>query len=60
MYTALFNVLNFPSGAVPITKVTTEDIEKDMVNFPTKDMWHKAIKKVSYNPLLTSVMLIMF
>ncbi|KAF6020082.1 FAAH [Bugula neritina] len=45
VYTALFNVLNFPSGAVPITKVTTEDIEKDMVNFPTKDMWHKAIKK---------------
>ena len=39
------NLLNFPSGVVPITKVTKEDVAFDMKEFPDKDMWHKAMKK---------------
>ncbi len=27
MYTFLYNVLNFPAGVVPITKVTQEDLD---------------------------------
>ena len=42
-----FNLLNFPSGIVPITKMTTNDIEVDKREFPVKDMWHKAMKYVS-------------
>lgn len=45
-FMAYFNLLNFPSGVVPITKVTTEDVKSDMENYPTPDMGAKAIKKV--------------
>lgn len=46
-YMGLYNILNFPSGIVPVTKVTTEDVLKDMETFPAKDMWHRAVKNVS-------------
>lgn len=46
MYNGLYNLLNFPAGVVPVTRVTAEDVRKDMETFPAKDIWHKAIKKV--------------
>lgn len=46
-YMGFFNLLNFPAGIVPITKVTEDDLRKDMQTFPTKDMYHRAMKRAS-------------
>lgn len=48
MYLGIYNLLNFPAGVVPVTRVTAEDVRKDMQTFPAKDMWHKAMKKVNF------------
>ena len=46
-YTILYNVLNFPAGSVPVTKVTSED-EAKMADFPCTEIWDRTIKKVYY------------
>ena len=48
VYTQVFNVLNFPTGSVPVTKVTAED-EAALATYPTVDPWHRLIKKVQCN-----------
>ena len=45
-YTTLYNVLNYPAGSVPVTKVTAID-ETKMKDYPTKRAYEKFIKKVS-------------
>jgi hypothetical protein len=47
-YTMLYNVLDFPAGSLPVTKVTTEDTNK-LVEYPMKDLWHKNVKQVREN-----------
>ena len=39
-----FNVVNFPAGSLPVTKVTKDDVLK-MANYPTHDRTHRMIKK---------------
>lgn len=46
-YTTLYNVLNFPAGCVPVTKVTAQD-ETNMANYPSKTGTEKFIKKVIF------------
>ena len=48
-YTVLWNVLNFPSGVVPVTKVTNGDLQVDKTSYPAKDIFHKTMKQVSYS-----------
>lgn len=43
-YTSLYNVLNYPAGSVPVTKVTAID-ETKMKDYPTKRAYEKFIKK---------------
>lgn len=43
-YTTLYNLLNFPSGCVPVTKVTAVD-QKKMQDYPSKTGTEKLIKK---------------
>ncbi|XP_062919528.1 fatty-acid amide hydrolase 1-like [Mobula hypostoma] len=45
-YMVIFNLLNFPAGVVPVTKVTTED-EKELMNYTgyQNDIWDKTFKK---------------
>ena len=43
-YTLIYNVLDFPAGSIPVTKVTADDVTK-MANYPTPDLGHKIIKK---------------
>ncbi|KAL5007167.1 hypothetical protein ScPMuIL_015973 [Solemya velum] len=45
-YTNLYNVINYPAGSLPVTKVTEED-EKLLENYPTKTLYAKNIKKLS-------------
>ena len=47
-YTALYNLLDFPAGVVPVTKVKEEDIEK-LKNYRGYygDPWDKQVKEVS-------------
>lgn len=49
-YTVLYNCLDFPSGVVPVTKVTDED-EAQMDHFQGYfgDIWDKELKKVMRN-----------
>lgn len=46
-YTAMWNVLNFPAGVLPVTKVTAEDRKSDETNFTPKDFFFKIMKQVS-------------
>ena len=48
-YLGIFNLLNFPAGIVPITRCTTEDLQKDRETFPAKDMFHIAMKSVTFD-----------
>ncbi|XP_041063762.1 fatty-acid amide hydrolase 1-like [Carcharodon carcharias] len=45
-YTIIFNLLNFPAGVVPVTKVTKED-EEELMNYKgyMNDSWDKTFKK---------------
>lgn len=43
-YTTLYNVVNYPAGVVPVTKVTAVD-ETKMKDYPTKRAYEKFIKK---------------
>ncbi|OWF40686.1 Fatty-acid amide hydrolase 1 [Mizuhopecten yessoensis] len=43
-YTVLFNLLNYPTGSMPVTKVTCED-EANMADYPSKTAYEKAMKK---------------
>lgn len=43
-YTTLYNVLNYPAGSIPVTKVTAVD-ETKMKDYPTKRISEKFIKK---------------
>ncbi|XP_060081151.1 fatty-acid amide hydrolase 1-like [Ylistrum balloti] len=45
-YTVFFNLLNYPAGSMPITKVTAED-EANLAVYPTKTGYEKEIKKDS-------------
>ena len=45
-YTVVYNALNFPAGVVPVTKVTTEDLQKLEDEYPTDNMYHQMIKAV--------------
>ena len=47
-YTVPWNVLNFPCGVVPVTKVTNGDLQVDKTSYPAKDIFHKTMKQVSY------------
>ena len=40
----IYNVLNFPAGSLPVTKVTADDVIK-MADYPTHDHTHRMIKK---------------
>ena len=42
-----YNVLNYPAGILPMTRVTEQDV-RDMADYPTKDDTHKQVKSVSY------------
>ncbi|XP_052784413.1 fatty-acid amide hydrolase 1-like isoform X2 [Mya arenaria] len=43
-YTTLYNVINYPAGCVPVTKVTAID-QKNMANYPSNTQTQKFIKK---------------
>ncbi|CAH1776226.1 unnamed protein product [Owenia fusiformis] len=43
-YTTIFNVLNFPAGSLPVTKVNAADTA-NMKDYPTIDLAHKTVKK---------------
>ncbi|XP_061680684.1 fatty-acid amide hydrolase 1 [Syngnathoides biaculeatus] len=45
-YTAIYNLLNFPAGVVPVTTVTAED-EEELRNYKGlfQDFWDKLFKK---------------
>ncbi|XP_038649962.1 fatty-acid amide hydrolase 1-like isoform X5 [Scyliorhinus canicula] len=45
-YTIIYNLLNFPAGVVPVTKVTKED-EEELMNYHgyKNDSWDKTFKK---------------
>ena len=45
-YTVLFNLLDWPAGVCPVTEVTEED-EKQMINYPEHDIFHRVVKKYS-------------
>lgn len=45
VYSTMYNLLNYPAGVLPVTKVTEQDI-KDMANYPNKTKFEKNIKKV--------------
>lgn len=51
-YTAVFNCLNFPSGVVPVTKVTKKDLNDMENNYPTnEDFLYKLVKKATKDTL---------
>ncbi|KAL3831810.1 hypothetical protein ACJMK2_023513 [Sinanodonta woodiana] len=43
-YTTLYNLLDYPAGTVPVTKVTKED-EAEMKDYPTRTRYERFIKK---------------
>lgn len=49
VYTTLYNLLNYPAGYMPVTKVTQDDLEKlnDPFLYPLKGSLEKHIKKDS-------------
>ncbi len=40
-YTAIYNLLNFPAGSMPVGTIRKEDTEAP---YPVKDLWHRAAK----------------
>ncbi|XP_046552489.1 vitamin D3 hydroxylase-associated protein-like isoform X1 [Haliotis rubra] len=46
-YTTLYNVLNFPAGSLPVTKVTEDDQKKLEEVYPTNTIHEKMTKKMS-------------
>ena len=44
VYTAIFNILDFVAGSLPITKVTEEDVS-NMAEYTGQDLWHRTVKK---------------
>lgn len=44
----IFNLLNFPAGVVPVTRVT-EDDERQLMNYTgyINDIWDRTFKEVS-------------
>jgi len=44
-YTTLYNLLNYPSGCVPVTRVTAID-ENNMRDYPESNLTLKMVKKV--------------
>ena len=48
-----YNVLNYPAGILPMTRVTSQDVQ-DMAQYPTKDAKHRRVKEVYYRLLLIS------
>lgn len=50
-YTALYNLLNYPAGCVPVTTVTADD-EAAMQDYPTNTQTLKYIKKVYLNDIV--------
>ncbi|KAK3588105.1 hypothetical protein CHS0354_012163 [Potamilus streckersoni] len=45
-YSMLYNVLNYPAGSLPLTKVTSEDVQQ-LENYPNRRYFEKNIKKAS-------------
>ncbi|KAL3831430.1 hypothetical protein ACJMK2_023181 [Sinanodonta woodiana] len=45
-YPMLYNVLNYPAGSLPLTKVTSEDVQQ-LENYPSRRYFEKNIKKAS-------------
>ena len=45
VYSTMYNLLNYPAGVVPVTKVTEQDIQ-EMADYPQKTKFEKNIKKV--------------
>lgn len=47
-YTAIYNLLNFPAGVVPVTTVTAED-EEELAHYEGlhRDHWDKLYKQVN-------------
>ncbi|XP_013379905.1 fatty-acid amide hydrolase 1 isoform X2 [Lingula anatina] len=43
-FCTLYNVLNFPAGVVPVTKVTATDME-ELKNYKAPNTWQKLVKK---------------
>ena len=50
-YTTLYNLLNYPSGCVPVTRVTAID-ENNMRDYPETNLTLKMVKKVGTYVLL--------
>ncbi|XP_070557736.1 vitamin D3 hydroxylase-associated protein-like [Ptychodera flava] len=48
-WSAIFNVLDYPTGTLPITKVTEEDDRELENSYPENDMWYKLVKEASKN-----------
>lgn len=44
IYTSTYNVLDFPAGSVPVTKVTEQDVAM-VKDYPASDVWHQTVKK---------------
>jgi fatty acid amide hydrolase len=47
-YTALYNIIDFTAGSMPVTRVTAEDDEK-LGDYPSRDVAHKLVKNLSAN-----------
>ena len=45
-YTSVYNLLDFPAGVVPVTRVTQQD-DDDLSGYPEDDMWTRDVKKVA-------------
>ena len=45
-YTFLYNLLDFPAGVVPVTKVTDED-EAALAGYPRDDMWTRQVASLA-------------
>ncbi|XP_052799588.1 fatty-acid amide hydrolase 1-like isoform X2 [Mya arenaria] len=45
-YCMLYNVLNYPGGAVPVTKVTRDDVS-NMADYPNTSFVHKRIQEAN-------------
>ena len=53
-YTAMFNVLNFTAGCLPVTSVTDKDLA-NMKDYETPDPWHSVAKKVGTRHCILSI-----
>ncbi|KAE9412255.1 hypothetical protein Angca_002925, partial [Angiostrongylus cantonensis] len=53
-YTALFNLLDFPAGVVPVGKVAAKD-DKDLVNESTYPVGHNVVLRIIRDSSINSV-----